>query len=63
MLLEPADVIVTMGCGEECPVLPGKRYVDWEIDDPAGQPLADVRRIRGQIRLRVEALLREIAVA
>lgn len=59
-LLEPADVIVTMGCGGECPVLPGKRYLDWEIEDPAGKPLTDVRRIRGQIRLRVEELVREL---
>lgn len=61
-MLEPADVIVTMGCGEECPVVPGKRYVDWEIEDPAGQSLRDVRRVRGQIRLRVEGLLRELGV-
>lgn len=59
-LLQPAHVIVTMGCGEECPVLPGKRYLDWEIEDPAGKPLTGVRRIRGQIRLRVEGLLREL---
>lgn len=60
--IEPADVIVTMGCGEECPVVPGKRYVDWEVEDPAGLSLRDVRRIRGQIRLRVEGLLRELRI-
>jgi protein-tyrosine-phosphatase len=55
-----SDVIVTMGCGDACPVYPGKRYVDWEIEDPAGKSVADARRIRGVIRLRVEALLREL---
>ena len=55
-----SDVIVTMGCGDACPVYPGKRYLDWQIGDPARQPLAEVRRIRGIIRLRVESLLAEI---
>jgi protein-tyrosine-phosphatase len=55
-----SDVIVTMGCGDACPVYPGKRYVDWEIEDPAGKSVADARRVRGVIRLRVEALLREL---
>jgi arsenate reductase len=55
---EWADVIVTMGCGEDaCPVLPGKRYVDWEIRDPIGLPLEDVRVIRDDIRRRVRDLL------
>jgi protein-tyrosine-phosphatase len=49
-----------MGCGDACPVYPGKRYVDWEIEDPAGKSVADARRVRGVIRLRVEALLREL---
>jgi arsenate reductase len=44
-----ADVVVTMGCGDACPVIPGKRYVDWELEDPAGKPHADVRRIRDRI--------------
>ena len=53
---EWADVVVTMGCGDACPVIPGRRYVDWELDDPAGRPLEDVRRIRGEIADRVAAL-------
>jgi len=56
-----ADVVVTMGCGDECPYIPGKRYIDWELDDPAGRPLADVRRIRDAIGGRVESLLSELA--
>jgi arsenate reductase (thioredoxin) len=56
--VEWADVVVTMGCGEDaCPVLPNKRYVDWEIRDPIGLPLEDVRVIRDDIRRRVDALL------
>ena len=56
--VEWADVVVTMGCGEDaCPVLPGKRYVDWEIRDPIGLPLEDVREIRDDIQRRVEELL------
>ena len=51
-----ADVVVTMGCGEACPVLPGKRYVDWELPDPAGAPLGDVRLIRDEIQRRVAVL-------
>ena len=60
--LEAADVIVTMGCGDTCPVLPGKRYVDWELTDPAGKPLEEVRPIRDDIRDRVENLLNELGV-
>jgi arsenate reductase len=56
---EWADVVVTMGCGDACPVLPGKRYVDWELDDPAGKPLDDVRAIRDEIARRVEGLAAE----
>jgi len=56
-----ADLVVTMGCGDECPYIPGKRYVDWELDDPASRPIDDVRRIRDDIRLRVEALVSELA--
>jgi arsenate reductase (thioredoxin) len=59
---EWADVVVTMGCGDECPVVPGKRYVDWELDDPAGLPPAEVRRVRDEIVARVKALLGELSV-
>jgi protein-tyrosine-phosphatase len=55
-----ADVIVTMGCGDACPVYPAKRYVDWELPDPAGKPLVDVRPIRDEIADRVDALLVEL---
>jgi arsenate reductase len=55
-----AEVVVTMGCGDECPFLPGKRYVDWELDDPAGRPVEEVRRIRDEIGRRVDALLAEL---
>jgi arsenate reductase len=51
-----ADVVITMGCGDSCPVFPGKRYEDWALDDPAGQPIEAVRAIRDDIRRRVEAL-------
>jgi arsenate reductase (thioredoxin) len=59
---EWADVVVTMGCGDECPVVPGKRYVDWELDDPAGLPPAEVRRVRDEIAGRVRTLLGELSV-
>ncbi len=52
-----SDVVVTMGCGDVCPVYPGKRYEDWDLDDPAGQDLEAVRPIRDDVRRRVEALL------
>jgi arsenate reductase len=55
-----ADVVVTMGCGDECPYFPGKRYEDWELDDPAGQGIEVVRPIRDEIRSRVEALVAEL---
>ena len=55
-----ADVVVTMGCGETCPVFPGKRYEDWEIDDPAGQDLDTARRIVDEIDRKVTALLAEV---
>lgn len=58
--LESADVIVTMGCGDECPVVPGVRYLDWELTDPSGRPLEEVRPIRDDIRRRVEVLLNEL---
>jgi len=55
-----ADVVITMGCGDACPIFPGKRYEDWELDDPAGQPVETVRRIRDDIQARVRTLLREM---
>ena len=55
-----SDVVITMGCGDTCPVFPGKRYEDWDLDDPAGQPLADVRRIRDDIKARVAGLLSDL---
>jgi arsenate reductase (thioredoxin) len=59
-LAERADVVVTMGCGDECPYIPGKRYIDWELEDPAGKPLERVRTIRDDIAGRVNALLAEL---
>ncbi|GAA0966470.1 arsenate reductase ArsC [Frigoribacterium faeni] len=58
-----SDVVITMGCGDACPIFPGKRYEDWELTDPAGRGIDDVRPIRDDIRARVEALLAEIAPA
>ena len=55
-----ADVVVTMGCGDACPVYPGKRYLDWELPDPAGRPVEEVREIRDDIEVRVRALLAEL---
>ena len=55
-----ADVVITMGCGDACPIHPGKRYEDWELEDPEGKDLAAVRRIRDEIAARVDALLREL---
>jgi arsenate reductase (thioredoxin) len=57
---EWADVVVTMGCGDECPYIPGKRYVDWDLPDPKGQSLETVRAIREEIAQRVEALVAEL---
>jgi arsenate reductase (thioredoxin) len=56
-----ADAVITMGCGDACPFYPGKRYLDWDLEDPAGKPLAVVRRIRDEIDEKVQALLLEIA--
>jgi protein-tyrosine-phosphatase len=56
-----SDAVITMGCGDACPIFPGKRYEDWELDDPAGQDLATVRRIRDEIRARVETLIGELS--
>ncbi len=59
-MAQRADVIVTMGCGDACPVYPGKRYVDWELPDPAGRPVEDVRPIRDDIAERVDALVADL---
>ena len=59
-LAEQADVVVTMGCGDECPYIPGKRYLDWELEDPKGRPLDEVRATRDEIAHRVEALAKEL---
>lgn len=61
--LQAADVVVTMGCGDTCPVLPGKRYLDWELDDPAGQPLERVRPVRDRIADHVRRLLDDLDVS
>ncbi|MEW2499306.1 arsenate reductase ArsC [Amycolatopsis sp. NPDC047767] len=58
--VEASDVVITMGCGDACPVFPGKTYLDWELDDPAGKSLAEVRVIRDEIRNRVRALVPEL---
>ena len=56
-----SDVVVTMGCGDACPIFPGKRYEDWTLDDPPGQPIEAVRPIRDEIKRRVEALIADLA--
>jgi arsenate reductase len=58
-----SDVVITMGCGDECPYFPGKRYEDWVLDDPAGQGIDSVRPIRDEIRTRVEALIASLEPA
>jgi arsenate reductase len=58
--VKASDVVITMGCGDACPVFPGKRYEDWELEDPAGQDLERVRVIRDDIRNRIETLLEEL---
>ncbi len=60
---EAADVVVTMGCGDTCPVVPGKRYLDWPLEDPAGQGAAAVRPIRDEIEGKVRGLMAELGVA
>jgi arsenate reductase len=55
-----ADVVVTMGCGDECPFIPGRRYVDWDLADPKGQPIQEVRATRDEIRRRVGDLVRDL---
>ncbi len=59
--VEAADVVITMGCGDACPVFPGKRYLDWQLPDPAGKDLETVRPIRDEIDRCVQDLLRELA--
>jgi arsenate reductase (thioredoxin) len=59
-LAQEADVVVTMGCGDSCPFIPGKRYVDWELPDPKGRPLEEVRATKDEIRRRVLGLLDEL---
>jgi protein-tyrosine-phosphatase len=59
-LAQDADVLVTMGCGDACPYVPGKRYIDWELPDPKGQPVDAVRATRDEIQQRVEALVAEL---
>jgi arsenate reductase (thioredoxin) len=59
-LAEQADVVVTMGCGDECPFIPGKRYLDWDLPDPAGRPLSEVRATRDRIERCVQALVEEL---
>ena len=58
--VQASDVVITMGCGDACPVFPGKRYLDWELEDPAGKGVEAVRPIRDQIKRRVEVLLSEL---
>jgi arsenate reductase len=60
-LAQWADVVVTMGCGDECPYMPGKRYIDWDLPDPKGLPVEEVRRIRDDISVRVGELARELS--
>ncbi len=59
-LAEWADVVVTMGCGDQCPFVPGVRYIDWELPDPAGRDISEVRETRDDIRRRVDALVAEL---
>ena len=59
--VDAADVVITMGCGDACPIYPGKRYEDWELEDPAGKDLDTVRRIRDEIDARVQRLVAELA--
>nr|WP_281274359.1 heat-shock protein HtpX [Allorhizocola rhizosphaerae] len=61
-VVRAADVIITMGCGDACPIFPGIRYESWELDDPAGKTVADIRPIRNEIERRVRQLLNEMAV-
>jgi arsenate reductase len=60
--IETADVVITMGCGDACPIYPGKRYLDWAVDDPAGRPIEQVRAIRDELRGHVERLLLHLGI-
>ncbi len=62
-VVEAADVVVTMGCGDACPIFPGKRYLDWELPDPAGKSVEEVRAIRDEIDARIKVLLAELVPA
>jgi arsenate reductase (thioredoxin) len=62
-LAEQADVVVTMGCGDQCPYVPGKRYIDWELPDPAGRPVDEIRGTRDEIKDLVATLLHELGAA
>jgi protein-tyrosine-phosphatase len=62
-VVRESDVVITMGCGDVCPIFPGKRYEDWELTDPRGLPIEQVRPIRDEIKRRIEALLEELVVA
>lgn len=61
--VKQADLLITMGCGDACPIFPGKRYLDWQLTDPAGQPLEVVRTVRDDIKAQVQALIDELLVA
>ena len=61
--VQASDVVITMGCGDACPIFPGKRYEDWELEDPAGQGIEGVRQVRNDIRGRVENLITELLPA
>lgn len=58
--VQASDVVITMGCGDTCPIFPGKRYEDWQLEDPAGQGIESVRPIRDEVRLRIETLITEL---
>jgi protein-tyrosine-phosphatase len=59
-MAEEADLVITMGCGDQCPYIPGKRYIDWELPDPKGRPIEEVRAIRDEIAQRVDELVTEL---
>ncbi|HTO56054.1 MAG TPA: hypothetical protein VMR50_21915 [Myxococcota bacterium] len=59
-LAQKSDIVITMGCGDQCPYLPGKRYIDWDLPDPKGRPIDEVRTTRDEIERRVTALLAEL---
>ena len=62
-VVRSADAVITMGCGDSCPVFPGVRYVDWDLDDPAGLPIEDVRPIRDEIERRVRSLMADLKIS